>query len=91
MYSQDSVLHIPARPGQDDRQLILKTGKQVLEITKEADAYPAAERDAHVRRRLDELDSVVHTSAPPYQPLAGTPNRDPAAAHGVGQAALATL
>ena len=69
----------------------MKTGKQVLEITKEADAYPATERDAHVRRRLDELDGVVHTGAPPYRPVAGTPNRDPAAAHGVAQAALATL
>lgn len=65
MYSQDSVLHIPADADTDDRQLILKVGKQVLEIMKEADAYPPAQRDAHVRSRLDELDGVVHGTSLP--------------------------
>lgn len=69
MYSQDSVLHIPARADTDDRQLILKVGKQVLEIMKEADAYPPAQRDAHVRRRLDELDGVAHGTLLASRPI----------------------
>ena len=91
MYSQDTVLNIPVHPGQDDRQLILKTGKQVLEITKEADAYPATERDAHVRRRLDELDGVVHTGSPPYRPVVATPDRDRPSAQPVPRGSRATV
>ncbi len=81
MYAQDSVLRMPARPGQDNRQLILRVGKQVLEITKEADVLPGAARDAHLRRRLDELDGVAHTGAPPYEPAVRTQDRPHAAAH----------
>lgn len=65
MYSQDSVLSIPMREGVDDRQLILQTGKQVLEIMKQADALPSDERDKHVRRRLDDLDGNNTITARP--------------------------
>lgn len=63
MYAQDSVLSIPQRPGDEDRQLILQIGKQVFEIMKSADALPSVERDAHVRRRLDELDGGLRSAA----------------------------
>ncbi len=54
IYAQDSVLSIPKSA--DDRALLARVGKQVLEIMKEGDALPSGQRDAHVRRRLDELD-----------------------------------
>jgi phenylpropionate dioxygenase-like ring-hydroxylating dioxygenase large terminal subunit len=56
MYSQDTVFKVPQRAGAEDRTLVLSLGKQVLEIMKEADALPSGQRDAHVRRRLDEID-----------------------------------
>jgi hypothetical protein len=54
LYAQDTVLRVPQ--AQDDRALLARLGKQVLAILKEADALSSQERDAHVRRRLDELD-----------------------------------
>lgn len=54
MYAQDSVLHVPREA--DDRALLMRVGKQVFGILKEADELPSAQRDAHVRRRLDEID-----------------------------------
>ena len=56
MYSQDSTLHIPRDPNRDDKELLLELNRMVIGVMKEADAYPAAERDAFVRRRLDEID-----------------------------------
>ena len=91
MYAQDSVLYIPVRPGEDDRQLILMIGKQVLEFTKEADALPSLERDTHVRRRLDELDGVVHTRMPPYQPAGSTQNAVQRPARDVVRSSITTV
>lgn len=54
LYAQDTVLRVPQE--QDDRALLARLGKQVIAILKEADALPGQARDAHVRRRLDELD-----------------------------------
>ncbi|MPW22252.1 Rieske 2Fe-2S domain-containing protein [Paraburkholderia sp. CNPSo 3157] len=54
MYAQDSVLTVPKNA--DDRALLQRVGKLVLSILKEADDLPSHERDAHVRRRLDEID-----------------------------------
>ncbi|MCY1356060.1 hypothetical protein D9M69_424990 [compost metagenome] len=56
MYSQDSTLYIPRDPQRDDKELLMEINRTVIGVMKEADAYPAAERDAFVRRRLDEID-----------------------------------
>lgn len=61
MYAQDSVLCVPKAA--DDRALMAKVGKQVLAILKEADALPSGERDAHVRRRLDDIDGGLEGGA----------------------------
>lgn len=61
MYTQDSVLRIPA--DSNDQALLARVGKQVLGILKEADVLPGVERDAHVRRRLDDLDGGLNQAA----------------------------
>ena len=53
-YAQDTVLRVPR--ADDDRALMMRLGKQVMGILKEADGLPSAQRDAHVRSRLDEID-----------------------------------
>jgi phenylpropionate dioxygenase-like ring-hydroxylating dioxygenase large terminal subunit len=68
MYAQDTILRIPRREGDEDRKLILQVGKQVLEITKEADLLSGRERDAHVRRRLDDLDGGDKEARPAVRP-----------------------
>ncbi|MSP66777.1 MAG: ring-hydroxylating oxygenase subunit alpha [Alphaproteobacteria bacterium] len=55
-YGQDSVLHAPERPKKEDRALLKQLGLKVLAIMKEGDALPSRKRDAHIRKRLDELD-----------------------------------
>jgi hypothetical protein len=56
VYTSDSVLSIPLRDDVDDNELLMQTGAKVLAIMKECDAVPSAERKAHARKRLDELD-----------------------------------
>ncbi len=56
VYTSDSVLSIPLRDDVDDNELLMQTGSKVLAIMKECDAVPSAERKAHARKRLDELD-----------------------------------
>ena len=56
MYTQDSVLHVPARRDKDDAELMKDYGRKVLAIMMEADGLPSHRRDAHVRARLDDLD-----------------------------------
>lgn len=60
MYAQDTVLHLPKT--EDDRAQLQRAGKHVLDILKEADVLPAAERDAHVRRRLDDIDGGLDSA-----------------------------
>jgi len=55
IYTQDSVLRVPKRAGTDDKQLLRKVAAQVFAIMQEADALPSAERDPHIRKRLDQL------------------------------------
>lgn len=55
VYTQDSVLHVPERPGEDDKALLMKMCREVLNIMKEGDDLPTAARDDHIRRRLNEL------------------------------------
>lgn len=56
IYAQDTVLSIKKRPPAEDRKLILELGKKVLDIMRSADDLPSEQRDAHIRRRLDEID-----------------------------------
>jgi tert-butyl alcohol monooxygenase / tert-amyl alcohol desaturase len=55
-YAQDSLLTVPARAGADDKALLLELNRRLLALIQEGDAVPRAERDRHVRRRLDELE-----------------------------------
>jgi hypothetical protein len=55
-YAQDSVLTVPPRPGGQDKELLLELNHKVLALIQEGDALPRADRDNHVRRRLDELE-----------------------------------
>ncbi len=58
MYASDSVLNIPKDAGIDDRELVKRIGRQVFAIMQEANALSPGERDAHVRKRLNDLDGV---------------------------------
>jgi len=58
-YAQDTVLRIPQKPGTDDKALLLELDKRLLAIIQEGDAVPRAERDRHIRRRLDELEKEM--------------------------------
>jgi hypothetical protein len=55
-YAQDSVLHVPRRPGDEDRAMMLALNKKILALMQEADGVPRNKRDQHVRRRLDEME-----------------------------------
>ena len=58
MYAGDTVLNIPKQTGVDDRELVKRFGQQVFVVMQEADALPSGARDAHVRKRLNDLDGV---------------------------------
>lgn len=55
-YAQDSLLTVPPRAGADDKELLLELNRRLLALIQEGDAVPHAERDRHIRRRLDELE-----------------------------------
>ncbi len=55
-YSADSVLTLPKVDGADDDALLKDTCDKVVGIMKECDALPSAERKAHARKRLDDID-----------------------------------
>jgi hypothetical protein len=56
-YAQDSVLAMP-KTAASDQEILLDLGRRVLKATQEADALPQNERDAFIRRRLDEIDGA---------------------------------
>lgn len=56
LYSSDSVLHLPRQPDDQDSALLMATATRMLEVIREIDAQRSHERQAHVRRRLDEID-----------------------------------
>lgn len=56
LYSQDTVLRVKELSSAEDRKQILSLCTRVFDIMRSADALPADERDAHVRRQLDLLD-----------------------------------
>lgn len=55
-YAQDTVFRIPRKPGADDKAMMLELNKKLLALIQEGDAQPRAQRDSHIRRRLDELE-----------------------------------
>jgi phenylpropionate dioxygenase-like ring-hydroxylating dioxygenase large terminal subunit len=55
-YAQDTVLHIPPRAERNDQETLLQLNKSVLAIMEEGDVVPCADRDRHIRNRLDELE-----------------------------------
>ncbi|MBP2316176.1 Rieske 2Fe-2S domain-containing protein [Azospirillum soli] len=65
LYAQDTVLHVPELPADVDRKQIMELGKRVFEIMRSADALPANERDAHVRRQLDLIDGGLDGAPAP--------------------------
>ena len=56
VYTSDSVLRLPRREGPEDRELLVQTARRVVEIMRECDELPSAERNEHALKRLDELD-----------------------------------
>lgn len=56
-YARNSVLHVPRRPGDEDKAMMLALNKKILALMQETDGVPRDQRGAHVRRRLDELES----------------------------------
>ena len=56
-YTQNTLLDIPRRATEtEDSEALRSLGRSVLKITAEGDAYIGAERDAHIRGRLEELE-----------------------------------
>lgn len=56
-YGQDSVLHVPERPGTDDRKLLKELGRRVLNMQFEAEALPLDERDRTIIENLKTLEA----------------------------------
>jgi tert-butyl alcohol monooxygenase / tert-amyl alcohol desaturase len=56
VYTSDSVLRIARREGPEDRELLLQTGRRVVDIMRECDDVPFERRREHALRRLDEID-----------------------------------
>ena len=54
-YSADSVLNVP-RDEVDDNGLLQELCQQVVDIMKECDSVPSAERKAHAHKRLNDID-----------------------------------
>ncbi|SAL87501.1 Rieske (2Fe-2S) domain-containing protein [Caballeronia arvi] len=58
LYSQDSVLDVPELSREEDRKQLLAIGKKVIAALRSADGLAtAAERDAHIRQQLDQIDA----------------------------------
>ena len=57
LYTNDSVVYAPVRDDVDDMELVIKLGRELLAIMIEADDVPSDQRDALVRKRLDDMDS----------------------------------
>ncbi|MGB8418902.1 Rieske 2Fe-2S domain-containing protein [Paraburkholderia sp.] len=59
MYSQDSVLNIPARDGTDDQRLMREIGRRVFDIIVEADGVDPAARDSYIREQIRALEKTA--------------------------------
>jgi tert-butyl alcohol monooxygenase / tert-amyl alcohol desaturase len=56
LYSQDSVLDIPVRPGQDDQKLIREVGRQVLEVIRSGDHLSGSDRVTHIANGITAIE-----------------------------------
>jgi len=61
-YTQNTILSIPRRSNEDeDRALIKRVGRALIEIAQACDIYPPAERSRNIVERLEELERVAST------------------------------
>lgn len=61
-YTQNNVLAVPRRPSEEeDRAMIKRVGRRIIEITQEADEYSPAERKQFIVSRLEELEKTAAT------------------------------
>ncbi len=67
-YAQDTVFTIPMKAGEDDRAMMLGLNRRLLAVIQEGDAVPSAQRDRHIRRRLDELEREMNDRQDPAAP-----------------------
>lgn len=59
-YTNNSVMDIPRRAAeQEDREMIRRLGRSIVEIAAEGDAYVGRERDDFIRQRLEALESTL--------------------------------
>ena len=56
-YGQDSVMRLPAKPGQDDRRFLKDMGHQVMTMQFEAETLPLERRDATIIAGLKEIET----------------------------------
>ena len=63
VYTNDSVVYAPKRDDVDDTELVIRLGRELLAIMIEADDVASEQRDAHVRRRLDDMDGGFKQAA----------------------------
>ncbi len=56
-YGQDSVMHMPPKPGRNDRRFRKEIGRQVMNMQFEAERLPLDERDAAVIAGLKEIET----------------------------------
>lgn len=57
-YCYDTVLHIPPRSGENDRDFLRQLGQQVAAAVIDSDSYEGEERRAYMRRRMQEIEAA---------------------------------
>lgn len=61
-YTQNDVLDVPQRPNRDeDRDLIKRIGRRIVEITAEANELEPAQRQSYVVSKIEELERTAST------------------------------
>ena len=60
-YAQDTVFNIPRKSGEDDKAMMGELNNKLLAVIQEGDGLPKAQRDGHIRRRLDELEREMNS------------------------------
>lgn len=56
IYTQDSVIKIPLKPGENDLEAMRKIGRLVFKIMEDANKIPSKRREEYIRSRFDVLD-----------------------------------
>jgi tert-butyl alcohol monooxygenase / tert-amyl alcohol desaturase len=62
-YTQDTVFHIPRQSNGDDRKLVRKVGRRILDVVFEGDLYSGDERTAFITSKLRRIPEEVQTGA----------------------------